>query len=78
MYSDGKDTIVVVQPFFHMAGKIVALSCGLFSGATLVVYEQFEYKHYLKLNEKYRVRYIEQIFIKETPTVPSLLVTWHK
>ena len=57
IYNKGSETIVVIQPFFHMAGKIVALSCGLYSGATLVICQQFDYVHYLKLNEKYKVRY---------------------
>ena len=56
VYNKGSETIVVMQPFFHMAGKIMALSCGLYSGATLVICQQFDYAHYLKLNEKYKVR----------------------
>lgn len=46
---------MVVQPFFHVAGKIIALSAGLHSGATLVVNRQFDYHLYLKQNQKYKV-----------------------
>lgn len=50
------ETVVVPQPFYHMAGKVVALSAGLYSGAKLVVNAQFDYHQFLLQNAKFKVK----------------------
>ncbi|MDP2660323.1 MAG: long-chain fatty acid--CoA ligase [Dehalococcoidia bacterium] len=63
---EGQEVMLGVIPFFHVYGLTVAMSMGLYSGATIVLLPRFETKEVLETIKKYR----PTIF----PGVPTMYV----
>jgi len=63
-YCTGRNLCVI--PFFHMAGMLMNMTCGLHVGSTLVTMPKFEPEKFLHLISQYKVTY--------TSLVPPLIL----
>ena len=55
LYMPGSDLIISILPFYHASGKVFGMGAAIYNGATLVIYNKYDYHTFLNAIVHYKV-----------------------